>query len=78
MEYVNMENRQLRIEEQVYNFAVYLFESGVVSNEDSLDTVRSTIHNSVKQIFGKKAMRPVDLVTTTNKVLAQKGVIQWG
>lgn len=78
MEYVNMENRRLLVEEQVYNFVAYLFDNGVVSNEDSLATIRSKLHESIKQVFGKKAMKPIDVVTTTNKVLAQKGVIQWG
>jgi hypothetical protein len=78
MEYVNMENRQLRVEEQVYNFAIYLFDNGVVTNEESLSTIRSKLNDSVKQVFGKKAIKPIDLVTTINKVLARKGVIQWG
>ena len=78
MEYVNMENRRLLVEEQVYNFVAYLFDNGVVSNEDSLESLRSKLNSSIKQVFGKKVMKPIDLVTTVNKVLSQKGVIRWG
>lgn len=78
MEYVTMENRQLRTEEQVFNFVTYLFESGVVTNEGSLGSLRSKLYESVKQVFGEKAMKPIDLVTTVNKVLSKEGVIRWG
>ena len=64
----------MKTKEQVYNFVVYLIENKVVSRGSSLSKLRTQLYDAVGKVFGKNALTQIDLVTTVNKALSDKGV----